>query len=210
VPAPPALFRADGFGVTVGVPNEARELERSELPQPDVSRLPGASIIALRGWDGGDAIVRAGCVRGPSSRFAPGIEEVLFEKATWLTLTRAGVEPASVRLLSSENGERSFLRVLGGRDGEKATHLEHLIVFAGDDRDVILCSALCRGPAAICEEGTATLAIEGSSAPLPRPSLLVQSALWAAGDPTTALGVVAGAAVLVIVVLLWKRPYPRP
>ena len=79
MPAPPELFRADGFGVTVSVPSEARELERTELPQPDVSRLPGASIIALRGWDGEGAIVRAGCVRGPSSRFAPGIEEVLYE-----------------------------------------------------------------------------------------------------------------------------------
>ncbi len=204
------LYAAEGFRVTVGVPGEARELERSELPQPDVSRLPGASIVALRGWDGDGAIVRAGCVRGPSSRFAPGIEEVLFEKATWLTLTRAGVDPGSVRLLRAEDGERSFARVLGGADGEKATHLEHLIVFAGDDSDVILCSTLCKGSATSCEGGAATIALEGTSAPLPRPSLLVQSALWAAGDPTTALGVVAGAAALVIALLLWKRPYPRP
>lgn len=206
---PTELYAAEGFKLTLEIPSSARELGSEELPRPDVSRLPGASVVALRGWDG-EAVLRAGCVRGPSSRFAPGIEEVLFEKATWLTLTRVGIEPSALQLTRAKNDERQFERVLHGRQGDDTIRLQHLIVFAGEDRDVILCTTLCRGAPAACEAGVGALAVEGVSAPLPRPSLLARSALWAASDPTTALAVAAGAAALLLAVVLWRRPYPRP
>ena len=36
-----------------------------------------------------------------SARYAPGIEEVLFEKATWMTLTRAGIRPTGLGVTGS-------------------------------------------------------------------------------------------------------------
>jgi hypothetical protein len=201
------LLGTTEFELFVQVPPGWRALSPEELPAIDVSRLPGAEVAAIGGWDGPAAILRAGCARGPSTRFAPGIEEVLFEKATWLALTRAGVRPAELGVTHAQDGERSFVRVLEGREGEATVRLEHLILFAGEDSDVILCSTLCRGGACA---GAGQLEIQGTTAPLPTPSLLVRGAVWAAGDPWVALGAVGFAAALVVALILWRRPYPRP
>jgi len=203
-----AVVDATGFSITLGVPDGAVAVGAERLPAPDVSRIPGARLLSLQGWDAPAATVRAGCVGGPSGRYAPGIEEVLFEKATWMTLTRAGIQPVGLGLTGSADTDRTFARTLEGRDGAAAVRIEHVMAFAGDDRDVIFCSALCRGDAAVC--AGATLAVEGASAPPPRPSLVVRSALLAAEMPMAFFGALLAAVAVVVALILWRRPYPRP
>ncbi len=203
-----ALSAGDGFTITLGVPAGAVELPAAELPRPDVSRLPGAVLLSVRGWNAPGSIVRAGCVGGPSSRYAPGIEEVLFEKATWMTLTRAGLQPERLGQTAAHDTDRTFQRTLEGTDAGAAVRLEHALAFDGPDRTVLFCSALCRGDASAC--AAVTLDIAGTSAPPPRPSLVVKSALLAAEMPMVFFGAAAATFVAVVALILWRRPYPRP
>jgi hypothetical protein len=197
-----------GFSLTLGLPDGAVAVPSVDLPAPDVSRIPGARLLSVHGWDAPAATVRAGCVSGPSGRYAPGIEEVLFEKATWMTLTRAGIQPSGLGVIGSADTDRTFARTLEGRDGTATVRIEHVMAFAGDDRDVIFCSALCRGDAAGC--AGVTFAIEGTSAPPPRPSLVVRGALLAAEVPMVFFGVLVAVMAATVAAILWRRPYPRP
>lgn len=209
-PAAPraVLASGEGFLITLGITPGATEHPAGELPRPDVSRLPGATLIAVKGWDAPGVLIRAGCVSGPSSRYAPGIEEVVFEKATWMTVTRAGLRPEGLGVTARHDTDRTFHRVLEGKDGSAAVRLEHTLAFSGRDSTVIFCSALCRADGAKC--ASATLEVEGTTAPPPRPSLIVKSALLAAEMPAAFLG--GGAAVILaaVALILWRRPYPRP
>ena len=202
------LAAGDGFAVTLGLPALAVERAPETLPRPDVSRLPGAALLSVRGWDTAETIVRAGCVGGPSSRYAPGIEDVLFEKATWMTLTRAGLHPEQLGQTAAVDTDRTFQRTLEGVEGGASVRIEHALAFDGPDRSVLFCSALCRGEASACKE--VTLVIEGASAPPPRPSLVVRSALLAAEMPMVFFAGAAALVVAAVALILWRRPYPRP
>lgn len=203
------IFEDPAFQVSVTLPYEVAVVPEADLRPPDVSKLSGARVVRARGWDGDAAlVVRAGCARGPADRFVPGVEDVLFEKATWFALEGSGAKPAEIFVARARDTDRTFERRLEGRDDVGAVTVEHLLAFAGAHRDAVLCSVACRGPAAECAK--VTLRIEGQSAPLPEPSWWIRGVLLAAEHPATALAAALAATVAVVAVLLWRRPYPRP
>ncbi len=202
----PYIFDDGSFAVRVVVAAPAGAVEAEGVPRPDVSRLPGAVLVSARGWDGPGLMLRAGCARGPSGRFAPGLEEVLFEKATWLTLTTASIAPEGLHQVGAAATERTFSRELAGTTDRGAIRLTHVIAFSGEDRDLVLCSAVCAGT------GCADLALEleGTSAPPPDPSWVVRGILAAAAHPAYAAALIGAFLALGAAALLWRRPYPRP
>jgi len=187
---------------------------------PDVSRLPGASIVAAVAFgDRATLRVRAGCARGPSGRFAKGIEDVLLDRATWFALASETLTPSEMAIvevrgtiddgLIEEQRDGKVAAVAASPDGsDRAVAMRHLLTFAGKDRDILLCSVMCVGPdkAGQCHDVTRSLRLVGTHAPPPPPSLLTHAVFFAADHPVLSLGLVVLAFVLVSGVILWRRP----
>src|SRR4051794_20837557 len=92
---------------------------------PDVSKLPGAKIVADVAFAGDGVVVRAGCARGPSDRFAKGIEDVLLDRATAFALKAAGAAPSEIAITDSGGSidEGLVTRDLDGKSDGKAFHI---------------------------------------------------------------------------------------
>jgi hypothetical protein len=189
-------------------------------PSPDVSKLPGASFVGQLAYETQGIVVRAGCVRGPSDRFAPGIEGVLFERATFLVNKVAGVTPAEL-FVTSTTTDAPVLeqRLLGHERNGGELAIKHALTFVGADSDVLLCSVVCVGRTATgaggqgdgpCARALDGFTIAGTPAPPPDPSLLVRSVFYVAEHPSSVLAGLALAGALAIAALLRFRPYPRP
>jgi len=171
----------------------------SDPSTPDVSRMPGAVLVASVVYGAAPGTrVRAGCARGPSDRFAKGIEDVLFDRATSFALATEGVTPDELAVVDGggaiEDGlvsqHRSGKAKVEPGAPERAIALEHVLTFAGRDRDVLLCSVLCVGPRTSCEDVSRSLHVEGAHALPPPPSLLTRSVFFAADHPLVALALV--------------------
>lgn len=199
------LFAEGELAIGFDPPEGARALDPASLPKLDVSRLPGAELLGRLAFEAPSARAGGGCARGSSGRFVPGIEGVLFEKATWFALQGAELAPDALELRANETSGGVTRQSLRGRRGDDAVAIEHLLAFAGPDSDVVLCSTVCVGDAAICEVAS-RIELEGASSPPPTPGLFVRGALAAVEHPyEAALGLGLGAALLVALVLA-KRP----
>ncbi len=131
----------------------------------DVSNLPTARVErAVRLVDGEGE--RAGaCVSLASSLYVEGLEDVLFEKASYLVTKVLPVgELAPVRGGAPTPGAFAERRLASG-----AGSVHHALTF--DDGRAIVCSAVCRGACA-----DAGLRVAGESAPPPAPSWLATAA----------------------------------
>jgi hypothetical protein len=185
------------------------------LVEPDVSKLPGARFVAgLAIFDEGIDL-SGGCVRAPSDRFVPGIESVLFERATSLALRASALTPTELATTkSSSDPSGLYTRTLEGRTAEKSIGIAHVLTFAGSDRDALLCTLVCSSPTdrgnSDCTETLASLRIVGAHAPPPDPSLLARTLFLAADHPKPALASLAVVTALIIVWVLARRPRPRP
>jgi hypothetical protein len=199
------LFIEGALRIGFDPPEGAAALDAAALPKLDVSRLPGAEVVSRLAFEAPSARAGGGCARGSSGRFVPGIEGVLFEKATWFALQGAELSPDTLEVRTSETTAGVTRQSLRGRRGSDTVAIEHLLGFAGPDSDVVLCSTVCVGEAAICESAS-RIELEGTPAPAPAPGLLLRSALAAVEHPVeAALGLGVGG-VLVVALLLAKRP----
>src|SRR3954468_23730402 len=76
-----------GASLHLRLPDGAIAEADSALPVIDLSALPGASLPVRAGFRGvGDGApeLRAICAKAPSNRWAPGVEELVLERATWI------------------------------------------------------------------------------------------------------------------------------
>lgn len=221
-----SLVRAEvapGVWLVLSAPEGAREEPEGALPVIDVGGLPGASIALRRGFVGdGEVTLRAACVRGPSDRWAPGVEELVLGRASGLArravaadLDRWDAGPIHVNAGLFEQ------RLEGeGRSSGRAVAAvgRHLLGFVGDARDVVVCSVVCAEPGpsskgaeeARCARLVAAVSPEGAFTEAPAPSLLVRSILLAAERPREAGALGVAATVVVVALVLARRPRPRP
>jgi hypothetical protein len=131
----------------------------------DVSKLPTARVERAIRLVGGEDEHAGACVSLSSSLYVEGLEEVLFEKASYLVTTVLPVgELAPIRRPETTQGafaERRF--------ASRAGSAHHVLTFDGER--VVVCSAVCRGA---CSDGG--LQITGESAAAPAPSWLASAA----------------------------------
>lgn len=212
-----ALPLAPGVALSLPWPEQAREEPASRLPAVDLSAIAGARVALRRGAEGPEGLrLRALCVAAPSDRWAPGAEELVLDRAT--ALARSGApgevtrwEAASIQALAGAPGgfEQRFVGVT--REGEVALAVRgrHLLGFAGEDREALLCSVLCAEPEAgepRCAAMVSEAALAGALQPAPAPGLMVRGILLAAEHPRPAAGIVAVVAAMAIALLLARRP----
>ncbi len=197
------LFHAEHHHVVVLAPDRA-PIELA--PAPDVSKLPGARVVAWLGLEHGAGRIAAGCVLGPSDRFALGLEQVLYEKATYFSLTALAIQPQALAVERTGREGHVLEQRLRGRSADAPFTLHHTITFTGEDRDLLLCSAACLGDAC----SPRLLAIEGEPQPPPEPGLGLRAVLLAANHPRQALGAAALVTLMVCAWILVRRPRPRP
>lgn len=198
---PHRLLEAEAHSILVDAPGAAA----SRTPAPDVSKLAGAKVVAWLEREDGSSHSVAGCIRGPSDRFAPGLEDVLFERATWLALSSLSVAPRELALTAQHATTSGFDQTKKGKTDRGTFIVSHAITFDGEARDLLLCSVACEGAC----DGVA-LGIEGSPPPVPPPNVLVRSFLWASERPRISLGALGALVLLVTALVLWRRPRPKP
>ena len=198
---PRLLLEAEKHSVVVRAPGDAVQ----RTPAPDVSNLAGAKVVAWLELEGAASHTIAGCIRGPSNRFAPGIEDVLFERATWLAMSSLGVQPRELAMTSQHATGTGFDQSKTGKVDRGAFLVTHSISFDGEASDLLLCSIACEGAC----DGVA-LSIEGAPPPVPPSNVLIRSFLWAAERPRVSVGVLGALTLLIVAVILWRRPRPRP
>lgn len=195
------LLEAETHSITVRAPGEAVV----RTPAPDVSKLAGAKVVAWLELEDAASHTVAGCIRGPSDRFAPGIEDVLFERATWLAQSSLGVKPRELALTSQHATASGFDQTKTGKVDRGTFLVTHAITFDGEASDLLLCSLACEG-----ECNGVALTIEGTPPPVPAPNVFVRSFLWGAERPRLSLGLLGALVLVVVAVILWRRPRPRP
>ncbi len=191
--APAFVIELEGvYGERVGV-----------RPLFDVARVPGARLVASGAWEQPGLRAVAGCIAGPSDRFIEGIDDVLFEKATWASLTALEREVSVLTPTEVPNATPNVRqRALEGTSTrEKPLRVQHLLAFQNEPRELLLCSVACEGDC-----GAVTLTLEGVTDPPPAPSFVMVAAFATASNPTTALGCIGVLALLVTGLLLWRRP----
>lgn len=225
-PGEAGVLRADlgdGVFISLSLPQGAREERESALPVIEVGGLPGASVALRRGFTSPDGvIVRAACVRGPSDRWAPGVEGLVLGRATGIA--REAIDAPLDRWDAGPIqaiGDRFEQRLEGeGRAGESGPALaargRHLLGFVGEARDVVVCSVVCverRGSSATqerCSELVDAASAGGSLTPPPAPSVMIRAILLAAERPREALAVSFAVTLCLVAIVLARRPRPRP
>jgi hypothetical protein len=123
-------------------------LERDDaLPHVDVPNLPGARILARRGYTDGAHTVRVLCAAAPASGWASGIEEIVLARATQLARETLGGEVTRFVVgESTARGPGFDQQFEGAVRREAATFAvrgRHWLGFAGDPRDAVLCTVVC-------------------------------------------------------------------
>lgn len=175
------------------------------LDSVDISRLPGSEVVALARIDASGFVAYMGCARGASGRFAPGLEGVLFDRAMGLAFKTMALAPASTHIVREGSDATRFEQVVEGEPGEPL-RVHQIITFAGEDRDLLLCSVVCSGVGC----GESHLTVQGSPPNAPPPNVVLRGVFFAAEHPAAVLGGLTVLAALLIGLLLWKRPFPRP
>lgn len=197
----------------------AREDAPDALSVIDVSGVPGAEIVVQRGWtmpplgsEGRATTAAVACVLAPSDRWAPGMEDLVLARATAIAQRAAAVDaarwaPSAIHAL----GPRFEQRIAGAakRDGAPASvDLRHLLGFAGERRDVLLCTLLCVGPEhdPRCPAFIEAAEPVGSFEAPPPPGLVIRAILLAAERPYGAAILLAIMAVALVALVLHRRP----
>jgi hypothetical protein len=175
----------------------------------------GAELTARAGWVADASLtIRAACVRAPSDRWAPGVEDVVLARASDVARQASGATLDRWAGGTIERAGHAMWQALDGqgRSGEVDVLASgrHWLGFVGEDRDVALCSVVCTEPppAARCAQVVASTTLQGQLLEPPSPSWWVQAILLAAEHPTGAAASVALVGATVVAVVLARRPRP--
>jgi hypothetical protein len=201
-----------GASFSIVVPRDAVREPEGALPAIDVSQLPGASVPVRVGFrDAASMSVRAVCATAPSRGFAPGVEGIVMARASQIARGAIGDEV--------ERFEASDVRHVGTRFEQRfsaTTHHgarvigKHVLGFAGEARDAIVCSVVCAEPggARACSALIDAAATEGAWTLAPPPSLVVRAILLAADRPTQAIALLAAIVIALAAIVIARRPRP--
>jgi hypothetical protein len=208
---PPAtLYRDGGLSIVWAPPPVARD---ASAAPPDVSRVPGARVVADEAFVGDGLVARAGCARAASDRFAKGLEDVLFDRATGFALRAEKLSAIEIAVTGASGKIDDGLvgEDVAGKSERGAFRVRHVLTFAGPDRDVVVCTALCldEGAPARCKSIVESLRAEGTHAPPPPPSLLTRSIFFAADHPLASGALLAAAFAIAGAWFVARRPRRR-
>ncbi len=199
------------------VPIPAVEVAPDKLPRLEVSGLPGAHVALRQGFvEEMQAHLLVACVEAPSDRWAPGMEDVVFNMANGFAhramseqVVISTWEPSALATM-----DKRFEQQLSGTGRRDTTTVKmfgkHILGFAGTKPDVVLCSVLCSEPTNRdqCMAMVTEARIEGL-VEAPAPSLLVQAVFHAAEKPGQTAGILGLLGMLIVSIVLAKRPRPR-
>ena len=173
----------------------------------DVSRLPGAAVASAQRFEGVTTRWFAGCVTGPSSRYVDGVESVLFEKASWLALSNFEQKPARLTSAAHNGGANVRQQLLEGLGADGTPfRVHHVLTFHGEGRDLLLCTMGCRG----VECPNSELSIGGAPPTPPAPGLVARAVLASIEHTEASVAGVGAVLVLASLLVILRRPYPRP
>jgi hypothetical protein len=180
---------------------------------PEVPLPPGLGEVAARGgWTSpAGALVRAACVRAPSDRWAPGIEELVLARASDIARGASGATLAGwTAAAPSRQGLAWSQRLEGAGERGGAPVLatgRHLLAFRGPDHEALLCSVVCTEPrAAACAAVAESAALDGALVGEPPPTWWLKALLLSAEHPRLAGGGALLVAVVVTAIVLRRRP----
>jgi hypothetical protein len=206
-----------GARLRLAVPDGWRDAPEARSPPVDLSAIAGARVVLRRGMDGEAGLgLRALCVAAPSDRWAPGVEELVLDRAS--ALARSAVAGAIERWEAGAirwTGQLFDQRLEGtarGAEGALGVRGRQLLGFAGEEREALLCAVLCVEPAPAgaaaprCGALVEGVALEGALSPPPPPSLPARGVLLAAEHPLPAATLLSVVAAAVVAILLVRRP----
>lgn len=196
---------AAGVTLALAVPDGAIEEPQGALPAIDVSAVPGARVAVRRGFTGSGVTLRAACVVAPSDRWAPGLEELVLGRATAIATANGGAsrwEPGPIE----RKGDRFEQRVTGRAGDREIASVRHVLGFAGEGHDAVLCSIFCGGDDLACSGIVAAASVTGPLTDAPPPSLLVRAALLTAERPYEAALSASLVIAALVALLVARRP----
>jgi hypothetical protein len=149
-----------------------------------------------------DAVI-AVCVSAPAAQWIPEVESTVLEKLNETVRAELGKITAVDRFTpgrAEEIGDRTEQTYSGQGTvgGRLQAHLDgrHVIAFAGDPPDVLVCTLACQevtAPSArVCPSVVATMRLDGPFVPAPSPSTLARLGFAAVRRPVPAVGALVG------------------
>lgn len=208
-------------GVAFSVPAGFAVESADALHALNVSGLRGAEVVLQKGAAGPHGqVFRAACVRAPSSLWAPGLEELVFGQATWMSvgaMEREGFSAIHLEGKAMEHGAeppgtytQAVWGTARGGDGDVFMAGRHWLGFTGDARDALVCTLLCRSPEAFsCEQSLVAVKLAGPGLVAePSPSLWIRLIMLSAEHPVHAPSAAGLVGLLLVAWLLSRRPHP--
>jgi hypothetical protein len=198
----------------VATPDGAAAEDVASLPMFEIGPLSGAAITLRAGYRGDFGLARIACVSAPARGFAPGVEDLVFGRATQIArsvlpnVTRLDAGPARATASGFEQ------RLVGDAvldDQASPVVARHVLAFT-DRAGAVVCSIVCveraSGACAVVDQAS----FEGELAPPPPPSLAVRALFASVEHPAASLGALLVVAFAFAFVLLRRRPrsLPRP
>jgi hypothetical protein len=177
--------------------------------------LPGVRVVLRVGHRGPQATLRVLCAAGPSRGFAPGVEGLLLGRASQIARGAVAGEvtrfDAAEALVAGPRFEQRFSASARSEAGPVAVEGRHLLGFAGEARDVVLCSLLCaeREGGGRCAPLVEAARAEGAWLAAPPPSLWVRGILLGAEHPQAALMMLGAVTIAAAALVVARRPRPR-
>jgi len=177
----------------------------------DLGGMAGARVVLHRAFALREVHTTVACVVAPTTFWVPGLEATVLDAAS--AKVRAGASLATLTPGQVRDGRPMEQGFTGAGPGLRASG-RHVLGFVGDEADLLVCSAVCVEPEGDgsarsgCDGAAAASTVEAAFVGAPSPGPLLRLALAAADSPrgAVAVGLVAGA--LVIVALLRARPRP--
>lgn len=203
-----------GAGVSLGLALPPSAIASGAAPL-DLSSAPGAELALHQAWQLSDAgALELACVHAPASRWIPGLEDAVLGAASAMVRSHAGwgsLSPGEVRPVGTHL-EQSFSLPADGPAAAATGTGRHLLGFAGQPPQVILCSLVCTSStaamAADCASVVGSVTSQGLG-PAPPPGLLASALGFAARSPELTLGAAGLCALAAVALLLRLRPRPQ-
>lgn len=141
------------------------EAAPAAAPAIDVSALAGASTPVVLGWRTAAGSVQTLCVLAPSSRWMPGLEALVFGRATQIATQGLAQEnkenqgkspefwePGPIgRETRGDPGSAIVLTqtIVGRTNGRVVAAIDHALAFTEGGSSAVLCSIACAGDAVV-------------------------------------------------------------
>jgi hypothetical protein len=199
--------------LSVAPPAGAVAEAEEALPKFELGPVSGARVTLRAGFTGAFGVERIACATAPASGYAPGVEDLVFGRATQIARSAlSGVsrlEPSAAR--ATPNGFEQRLDGDAVMEGASA-HVagRHLFAFTGRGASAVVCSIVCveRVPGG-CASSIDGATLEGALGGTPPPSLAITALFAGIAHPEMSLAALALAGAAVTWIVLARRPRSR-